>query len=100
QPNVNNLPKAAYEAANWVNDGKLYLLGGGDSSNSYNDFWEYDFVTNIFTRKNGLPTKLHSMAYAKDSNNNIWIFGGTYGEDSTGQVSAKNNNVWKYDYVT
>ncbi|MFP3596360.1 T9SS type A sorting domain-containing protein [Chryseobacterium sp. SIMBA_029] len=100
QPNASNFPMATYEAANWVNDNKLYTLGGGDSDTSYSDFWEYDFNTNIWTRKNGLPTKLTSMSYAKDSGNNVWIFGGTYGTDDSSQVSKKNNNVWKFNYAT
>jgi hypothetical protein len=99
-PNSSNFPEANYEAANWVNDNKLYTLGGGDSDNSSTDFWEYDFASNMWVRRNGLPTKLHSMSYAKDSGKNLWIFGGSYDTDASYQESKKNNNVWKYDYVT
>ncbi|MGE8556247.1 MAG: DUF7619 domain-containing protein [Chryseobacterium jejuense] len=99
QPNTDNFPVANYEAANWINDNKLYTLGGGSSYSSLNEFWEYDFATNIWVRRESLPAPLHSMSFGKDSKNNVWIFGGSYGSDDAAGSSKKNNNVWKYDYA-
>jgi len=95
---INNFPQPAYEAVNWMNDGKFYILGGGKSAN----FWEYNPANNIWKRLAGLPTNqiIENASFAKDSQKNIWVFGGRTGEGSSSSIMEYNNNVWKFDYLT
>jgi len=111
-----NQPQSRYESvAAWTaNNGNLYMFGGGTFNPSFgnlNDMWMYNISTNMWTWMRGSntvnsPGNYGTMGVAaptndprarcaysrfKDSNGNLWFFGG--GDFSTNTF----NDLWKYD---
>ncbi|WDF55250.1 Kelch repeat-containing protein [Mucilaginibacter sp. KACC 22063] len=77
--NVKNPMPSAYGGSDtWAN--KIYLFGGCSDINNYtsskatNDFYEYDPVTNVFTRLPNMPEKLQTSG--RIINGILYILGG------------------------
>jgi N-acetylneuraminic acid mutarotase len=114
---ADNVPGARMGGVTWTDsNGNLWLFGGGgyDStgSNGYlNDLWKYDGtnwawvsgdkainqmgVYESTTPANNVPGARYGAIGWKDSNDNLWLFGG-FGYDSTGTLGHL-NDLWKYD---
>jgi len=108
-----NSPPARYAASSWTdNNGKFWLFGGYETTvnNRYNDLWEFDPATNMWTWMNGpntpnntptygtlgVPAPTNNPGYRQygavtwvDKNNNLWLFGGFGG-------SGAFADLWEY----
>ena len=115
-----NVPGGRNNSCSWVdNNGNFWLFGGvgaaADCSDCLlDDLWRYDVGSKQWTWINGDSTGGQSGSYGtkgvetasnkpgaryggvswKDSNNNLWLFGGT-GYDS-GNSTFYLNDLWKY----
>ncbi|HKR03891.1 MAG TPA: kelch repeat-containing protein [Bacteroidia bacterium] len=114
-PNTLNVPGCRWECvAAWTDDnGSLWLFGGW-SANLFNDLWKYDISTNEWTWMKGsdIPnqpavygtlgiedpanTPGCRMSYSrwKDSNGNLWLFGGFL------YASTPYNDLWRYNVTS
>ncbi len=112
-----NVPPSRSEcAASWTDSlGNLWLFGGWSNSDSYNDLWKYDPVTNEWTWMKGsstvgaadvygtkgvpapanTPGARNSYGKWNDGKNNLYLFGGD--RFTAGQLR---NDVWKYNIAT
>ncbi|HMU47026.1 MAG TPA: kelch repeat-containing protein [Chitinophagaceae bacterium] len=120
-PATSNKPGARYLGTSWTdNDGNFWVFGGygyGESgTGSLNDLWKYNPATNQWTWINGDKTVNNNSVYGvkgiadsnnkpgsryescswKDSNGNLWLFGG-FGFDT--QTSGNLNDFWKYNFT-
>lgn len=120
-----NVPGARAEAVTWVGkDGHLWLFGGngnspggGVSSIHFNDLWEFDPATNLWTWVSGsdaggggaygmlgiaasgnVPGSRAGAVGFTDTAGNLWLFGG-WGFDSIGQFGTM-NDFWKFDVLS
>lgn len=110
-----NIPPTRSNALLWETGNKLYLMGGNSNSYKFNDFWEFDKSTKMWTWLNGAqynetPYSFYSAigvssaqnyprSRAKsqswsDSEGNLWLFSG--GNDEGYYL----NDFWKYDVVS
>lgn len=112
-PSATNVPPSRTEcAASWVdNAGNFWLFGGWISTQSLNDLWKYDPLSNEWTwmkgssspgaigvyGTKGVPNATNTPgarnAYTKwnDGQDNLYLFGG-----DAFITSAIYNDVWKY----
>jgi N-acetylneuraminic acid mutarotase len=89
-------PFARVEAPAAVVDGKLYLFGGfTEDLDASNRVDVYDPVSDSWTRKQDMPTRLTHLDPAV-AGNTIWFAGGFKGKHP-GAVVAE---VWKYDVTS
>jgi hypothetical protein len=58
-----------------VYNGKMYVFGGHDDNDSYNDLWEYDFESDswVWKSEGSTPRDTHSAVVY---NGKMYIFGG------------------------
>jgi Galactose oxidase, central domain len=115
-----NVPRARMGGSAWVDaSGNDWLFGGlGLDANGlaqeYNDLWEYNPTTGLWTWVGGSDTANAAGAYGtqhagaagngpgarvsavswKDTSGNFWMFGG-YGYDQVGSVGNL-NDLWEY----
>jgi len=109
-----NTPGSRAETnATWVDSlGNLWLFGGLDGSNSYNDLWKFDITTLMWTWMKGFNGGNQAGTYGtlgiadpsntpgarftygkwKDQYGKFWLFGGYNGNSFDFY-----DDVWKYD---
>lgn len=121
------MPAARQNAMSWTdNNGVLWLFGGTDDNGSvghFNDLWKYEIdasgTTGTWTLisgdeglqtgdlnypavqgvPGGSPSAREGSATYVDNQGNLWLFGGTRINDTTGDPERL-NDLWKYDPVT
>ncbi|HML84169.1 MAG TPA: kelch repeat-containing protein [Bacteroidales bacterium] len=75
---------------------KGYLGLGGRSLGTvlkyFDDFWEYDPITNCWTQKNNFPGGARTGAFAITSNNSGYVIAGT--------VEQPFSDVWQYNPIS
>lgn len=108
-----NVPGARYGAQGWVDAAGNLWLFGGTGTGYMNDLWKYNVSSNqwtwmsgsnsggstgsagtlgIATSTNSPRSRMNTMGWA-DSNNNLWLFGGT---TSLSYI----NDLWRYNITT
>jgi hypothetical protein len=113
-PSVNNNPPSGDEFMTWTSGNLLWLFGGYFANFDWgNTLWNYNTNTDQWTWVSGpntvnqvaiygtvgvasinnIPGARRGGASWKDSNGNLWLFGG-YGYD--GASSGYLNDLWKY----
>lgn len=114
-PNANNVPGGRESGITWVdNSGNLWLFGGENPNNYYNDLWEWDGTnwtwisgsssTNQFgvygvkgvPSASNMPGSRNLSASWKDNSGNFWLLGG-FGYPATGTPPLLMNDLWKWD---
>ncbi|MES2516395.1 MAG: kelch repeat-containing protein [Bacteroidota bacterium] len=117
---IANMPGARSNAVTWIDNNILWLFGGsglaGSSGNTsnLNDVWQYNITTDQWIWMSGSSVGNQSGTFGtqgqasinnipparydgngwKDSNNDVWIFGGI--SSALGWL----NDLWKYDSTT
>jgi N-acetylneuraminic acid mutarotase len=99
-----NNPGSRSGSSSWVDaSGKLWLFGGYNGAGSaLNDLWNYDPATGYWTavQSNGYaaskPAVRYHAAEWKDSQGNLWLFGG-YG---TAGGNGSFGDIWKYSIAS
>jgi N-acetylneuraminic acid mutarotase len=116
-PSSTNLPSRREGAMAWTLNNKLYLMGGQTSSDSYNDLWEYDPITNNWTWIKGSNTFNGAGNYGTigvETSTNVpgaryssgnWVANGKlYLLGGTGTINGSNfsslNDLWSYNPAT
>ncbi len=106
-----------FGAATWTDlNGNLWLYGGDDGANPYNNLWKYDITINQWTWMHGnaiaftLPVygtqnvssplntpgcRVETSCTWTDNSGNLWLFGGAL----SGPGSCY-NDLWKYTIAT
>ena len=116
---ASNTPGGRYGSVSWTDlSGNLWLFGGRDGSNCYNDLWRYNTSTNVWTWINGSNTPNQSGVYGTmgagsstntpgaramavswvDNSGNLWMFGGE-GRDAFSSFGDL-NDLWKYNVAS
>lgn len=120
-PASTNVPGSRVNGTTWVYNNKLYLMGGfiGTYSSCYNDLWEYDPATNLWTWLKGANTFNELGVYgtlgeaSPDNtpgarelssvwiyNNKIYLFGGYFQDYGVRPQRILFNDLWEYDPTT
>ncbi len=120
-PATTNLPAARTGAISWVSGGLFWLFGGAQLNSNgslaavFNDLWNYDPSTGVWTWVGGSSTPNAAGTYGSqgtpavgnvpgartgasvwvDANGNFWLFGGL-GLDQNG-LSQRYNDLWEYN---
>ena len=76
-------------------DGRIYIMGGGDSNGQFNTVEAYDPATATWTTVAPLLTPLQNFS-AATANDRIYVFGG----DTTNDLSSRTGAVESYDPAT
>jgi N-acetylneuraminic acid mutarotase len=124
-PAAGNIPGARLGGFTWTDaSGNLWLFGGqqsnpgGGAGGGFNDLWEFNPSTNIWTWAGGSNTVNAAAVYGTqgvsstsnipgprnsgvtwtDKSGNLWLFGGN-GYDSTGKQGFL-NDLWEYSPST
>lgn len=106
-----------FGASTWTDlNGNLWLFGGEDGGNAYDNLWKYDPLTNMWTWMKGTGTPSPAAVHGTqgvaaitntpgarcetactwtDNAGNLWLFGG-----SSSGVGSTWNDLWKYDPLT
>ena len=119
-PDLANIPGARNSCITWIDSsGNLWLFGGyglddWGSVGNLNDLWKFDGINwtwisgNNFRNHAGTygtkgtpdPSNIPGARYESiswiDSSNNLWLFGGTYYNDSS-DIFYYFNDLWKFD---
>ena len=115
-PLATNAPPARSGSTNWVDKtGKLWMFGGNNEGNVYNDLWKYDVTANEWTWMNGSDTGQAAIygtpgtpaaantpgarQFAQgwmDENGDFFVFGGEGYAASGAGVIGMLNDFWKY----
>jgi gliding motility-associated-like protein len=103
-----NDPGSGFEMRNsWYDSSGIWLFGGGtDVFNNPNALWHFDFYTQSFALMKGnqpisygaitvpaatnMPPPRKGGVSWKDSNGDLWMFGGVY-------LAASINDLWKFE---
>ncbi len=120
-PASTNVPSARVNAVTWTYNNKLYLMGGFINAyySGYNDLWEYDLSTNMWTWLKGSNTfndegnygtqgvadpnnvpRAREMSSGWVYNNKFYLFGGWTHDYQFRSLNAVLNDVWEYDPAT
>jgi len=108
-----NDPPARRCYTHWKDsNGNLWMFGGDDYANIYNDLWKYDITTNMWTWVRGSnmpnptpnygtkcvsninddpPARTQNQACWVDKCDNFWMFGGR------NNLGNNFNDMWHYD---
>jgi N-acetylneuraminic acid mutarotase len=92
-------PSGRAEALKAVVDGRLYVFGGFGGSGPVNRHDVYDPLTNVWSPRAPVPTRLTHAGVAVDGRD-IFVAGGYIGTSSTGTGWAQKfgvTDVWKYN---
>lgn len=110
--NESNFPPLRIGTLLWETQDKLYLMGGRDNQTVFNDFWEFDKMTHLWTWKGGVqynqteynhygeigvpsaenyPRSRENAATWVDEFGNLWLQGGSSAE------GGLLNDFWKYE---
>ncbi len=113
---TSNYPGARSEHVTWIDSsGNLWLFGGSQDANYYNDLWKYTPSSGEWTWVSGSSSANQTGVYGTkgvgsisnypgarlasnawiDSSGNLWLFGG-YGYGESGG-SGYMNDLWKYE---
>jgi hypothetical protein len=113
---ANNMPSAKMESVSWTDAAGNFWLFGGYSNEYLNDLWKYDPTINQWTWVSGSNTvnqlgiygtkgvaassntpgaRYQSVSWS-DPLGNLWLFGGSFYNSSTG-VGGTFNDLWKFD---
>ena len=121
---TSNIPGARENSISWIDSSNhLWLFGGNGYSTTItqgrlNDLWKYNISTNEWTWVSGsnnlnvygtygtlgvanssnIPGGRQNSITWKDSNGNLWLFGGS-GFAASGALGYL-NDLWKYDITT
>jgi hypothetical protein len=108
-----NVPGARVGSSSWIDSsGNLWLFGGADSNNLFNDLWKFDGTN--WTWVSGSDTPNQSGVYGTrgaaspgnvpgaregsiswiDDGGSLWLFGGVF-YDASGENLF--NDLWKFD---
>ncbi len=115
-PATTNVPGAREDAVSWIDgSGNLWLFGGGGTSGTLNDLWEFNPNSETWTwisgtnavdqpgvyGAQGVPAaanvpgaRIYAVSWI-DSGGNLWLFGGT-GYDSNGNAGPL-NDLWEFN---
>jgi hypothetical protein len=121
---ITNTPPSRHGATSFFDaSGKLWLFGGDGYSGEFNDMWNYDITTHIWTWINGSdqgdmasiapkegvyaagnsPSGRQGSYVWLDSAKNLWLFGG-YGRgylaDSINVYPGNLNDLWEYSITS
>jgi len=88
----NNLVKAVGDHSAVVYNGKMYIFGGHDGNDTYNDLWEYDFESDSWVLKTEGATARDTHS-AVIYNGKMYIFGGW--DENVDRV----NDLWEYNFT-
>ncbi len=129
-PDAQNIPGDRSSTVSWTdNSGNLWLFGGEGSDSTQrkgylNDLWKFSPATNQWVWMGGsetdqlnnspgvygtlgtpapgnIPSGRTSSVGWKDSNGNLWLFGGyNYGAINFGVANAYLNDLWKFNPST
>ena len=120
-PASTNIPSARVNGATWIYNNKLYLMGGsiGIYASCYNDLWEYDPTSNLWTWLKGSNTfndegfygtqgvansnnvpRARELCSAWVYNNRFYLFGGYFHDYGVKPERILFNDVWEYDPTT
>lgn len=66
----------AYHTSVATSDGKIWVIGGTDGTNYYNDSWYSSDGLNWVRANNSIFSDRYAHASTVDSNGRIWVFGG------------------------
>src|SRR5436190_22325135 len=81
-------------------EGKLYVIGGWGEGKARGANYEYDPVTDKWTKKRSMPRPAHHAALAT-ANSKIYVFGGFVPPEGTqiptGGAWQSIDDVWEYD---
>jgi subtilisin-like proprotein convertase family protein len=109
-----NTPGPREGAVQWTdNNNNLWLFGGRNVNDYYNDLWKYNITTNQWTWMKGSSTINPVASYGTqgvsaatnvpgprnmcvtwvDANNNLWLFGGS-------SLAGTFGDLWKYNITT
>lgn len=79
-------------------DNQIYLFGGRQGSEIYGDFWLYDVMKQQWVQQPeaGAPNARYGSSFCTSAEGYMYLFGGTFGEDST----VQHNDLWKYGPFT
>jgi len=114
-PSLSNIPGGRDSAGTWTDhSGKLWLFGGSSQQGSFNDLWQVDPSTNMWTWVSGsnlsnqagiyngqgtlMPGARAGAVTWTDAQGNLWLFGGV-GYDANNQVGLL-NDLWKFNPTT
>ena len=107
-------------SAAWADDnGRLWMYGGSDGGGAFGDLWRYDISTDEWTWMTGSgivnqPAFFGNKGVAaasndpggrwaygkwKDTDGNLWMFGGNQVDSSTGGP-IEFNDVWKFEIAS
>ncbi|MBE0644968.1 MAG: hypothetical protein IH600_12870, partial [Bacteroidetes bacterium] len=114
-PDVLNTPSARYFSTAWIDaSGDLWLFGGSNGSNHFNDLWKYTIANGAWTWMSGSNQANQSGNYGTigvplstntpgarrasiswvDNDGKFWIFGGLIDYGTTWHSF---NDLWQYD---
>ena len=82
-----------YGATAFGLDGRVFVCGGADGTNHYNDLWSYDPATNQWTQHTSLPGPARREAFTFIMGNKAYVGGG----QGPGVVLT---DFWEYDPLT
>ncbi len=120
-PASTNVPGSRVNPVTWTYNNKLYLMGGyvNTYGSYYNDLWEYDPSTNMWTWLKGSNTFNDEGIYGTQGvanpnnvpgarelssgwvyNNKFYLFGGYYYLYGVKPKNILFNDVWEYDPAT
>jgi hypothetical protein len=113
-----NMPGARAEAVGWVDaQSNLWIFGGGDSFNKWNDLWQYSVTSKVWTWVSGsnaqnslgsfgaqgvpsatnVPSSKIGAVGFSDPAGRFWIFGGgTSVFQGTSGSGYDFNDLWQY----
>ncbi|GEP45379.1 choice-of-anchor D domain-containing protein [Brevifollis gellanilyticus] len=114
-----NTPGSRSNAAGFYRNGSLWLFGGYNGANYYNDLWRYDIATGNWTWVGGSSTPNQNGVYGTQGtaaagnmpgsrrdatawtalDGTLWLFGGL-GLPESGAVAADMSDLWSYDPVS
>ncbi len=95
---INTSPSARIGHIACSYNNKLYIFGGYDGTNYYNDLWEYNPLTNAWQQisTSGTPGQ-RSDHFAVIHNGELYVSGGTYNDGTT---QTYYSDIIKYSFAT
>jgi VCBS repeat-containing protein len=117
-----NTPGARQGAASWFTpDGNLWLFGGFNGAAYFNDLWNYNLASGMWTWVSGSNTTNANGTYGTQhiedgaanvpgarreatggwvsTDGSLWMFGG-FGLPATGTTAGNLNDLWHFNRIT
>lgn len=88
------MPQAHYTHASVYFDGKVYIIGGKNSTRAINNCETFNYLTNKWEI---IPPLRHNRSYPAVSvfKNSLYVFGGNSGEEDLDSIEYLYNGRWK-----